>query len=105
MNNEELQQLTERLGKEGKLIEAGWACFRTEVLGPQAPHRQVEETRLAFMCGATYVFFSWLNLLEPDGDPSEPDRQRIDQIHEELLAFQDYVMRRAQEEEGEGPTG
>lgn len=81
-------QLTKSLADEGKIIEGGWQGFRMIVMPKEAPQIQNDEMRKAFYAGAVHLFASIMNILDPGSEPTERDLRRMDQIHQELEAFQ-----------------
>lgn len=85
------------LSDKGKVIEAGWESYRLRVLPMEAPPVQVRETRLAFFCGASYLFSSIMHILEPgDTEPTEADLRRMDLIARELQKFEhEFELREA----------
>lgn len=69
---------------QGKLIEAGFAAYRLFVMPKDAGEIQVDECRLAFMAGADHLFASIMSTLDPEGEPTDADLKRMDEIHGEL---------------------
>ena len=81
------KELHQRLTDAGKIIEAGWIGYRFNVLPPDAPAIQVEETHMAFFAGAQHLFSSIMCILEPDAEPTEKDLMRMSAISNELDSF------------------
>lgn len=92
MNRKEIQDTTRKLSASltdaGKIIEGGWAGFRLAVLPENASQIQVDEMRKAFFAGAQHLFSSIMCILDPGSEPTDRDLRRMDQIHQELEAFQ-----------------
>jgi hypothetical protein len=82
-----LQSLTKRLANDGKLIKAGWIGLRLAVITLDAPGRQVDDMRLAYMAGAQHLFASIIDTMDPDSEPTEADMKRMQLIDDELSAF------------------
>ncbi len=82
-----LEQLTNRLADEGKLIEAGWVALRLQAIPLNAPAAQLNEMRMAYMAGAQHLFSSLMTLLDPGMEATDADLHRMDLIHRELEAF------------------
>src|SRR5262249_15211183 len=76
--------VTRDLMDKGKLIEAGFAAFRSIVIPKDAPDIQVREMRLAFLAGAEHVFSSMLTGLDPDAEPTDADLRRMQLIQDEI---------------------
>jgi hypothetical protein len=90
---EQLQKLSRELSDRGKLIEAGWVGLRAVWLHPDSPPNQVEECRWAFMAGAQHLFTSIMTILEPGGEPTHKDLERMDLIAKELRDFAEQVVK------------
>jgi hypothetical protein len=82
-----VEHVTKELADQGKLIEAGWAGYRLMVIPHEAPQIQIDECRLAFFAGAQHLFSSIMNMLDPDGEPTDADVKKMDLIHTELQRF------------------
>jgi hypothetical protein len=89
-----LRELSQRLVREGKLIEAGWISLRLVAIPADAPELQIEEMRNAFFAGAQHLFASILSVLDPGEEPTAADLQRFDNINDELTRFIDDYKRR-----------
>jgi len=75
----------------GLIIEAGWASLKLLSIPENAPQVQIDEMRAAFFCGASHLFSSIMTVLDPDGEASDKDLERMSLIQEELDRFlRDY---------------
>jgi len=97
-----LEQLTNRLADEGKLIEAGWVSMRLHAIPLSAPASQVHEMRLAFMAGAQHLFASMIGMLDPEPSETPDDMKRMDLINQELDAFRGELELWVAKEKGRG---
>src|ERR1035437_989059 len=86
--------LSKRLVDEGKLVEAGWACFRGYVVQPAAAAVQIDEMRLSFFAGAQHLFASINSFLDEGEEPTDADLRRMTLISDELAAFADVLAAR-----------
>lgn len=83
-----LERLTRELADQGKLIESGWVALRLMTLPLDAPAVQLQEMRNAYFAGAQHLFGSLMSgVLDPDAEPTEADRRRMDLIDQELRTF------------------
>jgi|SRR5262245_8914465 len=89
-----LERLTKRLTDEGRLIEAGWVGLRLAAIADNAPAAQLEEMRMAFMGGAAHLFASITSILDPGEEPTADDLARMNNIHNELRAFEEEFKRK-----------
>lgn len=98
--NEAIATLAKGFADRGLIIEAGWRVMLVHVLPEGAPEVQVVEMRKAFFAGAHHLFGSMLSLLDGnDGQPTEDDLRRMDQIHKELERFGEELAAEAAREE------
>jgi len=94
LSRAQLNELTRRLTKEGKLIEAGFSGLRAACIAADAPPEQLHEMRLAFFAGAQHLFVSIMSVLDPGSEPTDADMERMSNIDAELRAFsQDFELR------------
>lgn len=82
------------LADEGKLIEAGFAIMRQEMMADCSP-AQVDELRVAYMCGAQHLFASLMAAMDTGSDLTPADFRRISLIDAELRAFQEEMHLRS----------
>lgn len=82
-----LNEIAKHLTKQGKLIEAGWIGLQLACISPDAPQIQLDDLRMAFFAGAQHLFGSITNMLDPEGDVTDADLERMESIHNELLTF------------------
>jgi len=80
------KELTEKLSRDGLIIEGGWRGFEVLFL-QQASELQQVEMRKAFFAGAQHLFSSIMQILDPSTEPTEKDLHRMDSIHRELERF------------------
>jgi len=95
-----LEALSRRLADDGKLIEAGWVGFRLAVLPLDAPARQLDDLRNAFMAGALHLFSSIMTILEPGLEETEADLRRMGLINKELVEFGEELKLKAVRPQG-----
>lgn len=69
------------------LIDTGFLGFRMAVLPLNAAPAQVEAMRAAFFAGASHVFSTIINMLDPGEEATEQDFKRLDNIQAELEKF------------------
>jgi len=96
-----LQELSQKLADNGKLLEAGWVGFRMYVIPQQAPAQQIDEMRIAFMAGAQHLFGSIMTMLDPEDEPTDDDMQRMNLIHKELEAFANELQNKIKDRQKE----
>lgn len=84
-----LDRLARELTDQGKLIEAGWIGLRIAAISPEVPQAQLEEMRQIFFAGASHLYSSMMQILEPNPEPTEKDMKRMELIHNELKKFLD----------------
>lgn len=77
------EKITKSLADQGKLIEAGWQCYRLLCLKMQ-PHETRDDLREAFLAGAEHVFSSIIGMLDPGTEETDADLHRMDRLHAEL---------------------
>jgi hypothetical protein len=87
--------IVRQLTDEGKLIGAGFAMYRAEVLPLDASMVQVDECRLAFFAGAQHLFGSIMGMLDPGSEPTDADLERMDSIDRELSGFAEELKLRS----------
>ena len=73
-----------------RILEA-WNSYRLVVMPADAPPIQVSECRRAFYAGALTLLEGILNQLSPGLESEESDLKMMDEIHRELLAFNESV--------------
>lgn len=95
-----LMRLQRQLADDGKLVEAGWVGLRLTAIPLTAPADQLAMMKLAFMAGAAHVFMATLDMLEEGDEPTEKDLERMDKIHAEIDAFNDWYQLRYGKHEG-----
>lgn len=78
-----------RLVDQGRLIESGWVGLRALWVPAEAPVKQVQDLRMAFMAGASYLFASIMAVMDSDADPTDKDMERIEAIAKELKQFEE----------------
>ena len=88
-----VEQATKMFTDQGLIIEAGWAGLRAYWLDTETPSEQVRDMRWAFFAGAQHLFSSIMTVLEPDGEPTEKDLQRMGLIAEELDRFAEEMKK------------
>ena len=84
---EVIARLARRLTDEGRLIEGGWVSFRGLAVPTNASEIQVSQMRIAFFCGAHFLFTSLLTFLEPGAEATTADVNRMSIVAQELEAF------------------
>lgn len=82
-----VDEMTKHLVDNGKIIEAGWEGLRLMSIPPDAPQVQITEMRNAFFAGASHLFSSIMNMLDPGKEATEADTRRLDLISKELAEF------------------
>ncbi|WP_293000084.1 hypothetical protein [Nevskia sp.] len=84
---------------KGKLIEAGFAALRLQVIPASASKTQVDEMRMAFFLGAQHLFASFMAVFDPESEPTAADLSALGKIDAELSKFAaEFALRAA-------PTG
>jgi hypothetical protein len=73
--------------KKQPSIEAGWRSYRDLVMPPDTPDIQRSECRLAFWAGASTLFYSIMDCLDPGEEPTDADEARMAAIHGEIDKF------------------
>jgi hypothetical protein len=74
-------------------IEEGWANMSPTLLATDATDLQIVESRKIFFCGALHVWAAITEILERREEPNERDLRRLRNIHFELEAFVDEMIR------------
>ena len=87
-----IQEISQRLADEGKIIEAGFAALRAMAIPRDAPQIQIDEMRMAYMAGAQHLFSCIMVSMDPGKEPTEKDMERIDLIHKELEAWRAKIQ-------------
>lgn len=87
------REITQKLAKEGKIIEGGWVGYRM-LLSPTASQVQIDETRMAFYGGAHHLFASIMTILEPGAEATEKDMDALTLINKELEVFLEEYKRK-----------
>jgi hypothetical protein len=82
-----LNELAKHWAEQGKLIEAGWIGMQLACVPPDAPQIQLDEMRMAFFAGAQHLFGSIMNIMDPEGEPTEADLRKMELIDRELKIF------------------
>lgn len=94
-------ELTKKLADQGRLIEIGWVSLRSLVVSPNASQLQLDEMRMAFMCGAQHLFASIMgSVLDPGDEPTPDDMRRMELIEKELDNFRKEMELRMQSTKG-----
>lgn len=73
-----------------KRIDALWQSYRV-ILHRDVDATQVIETRRAFYAGAQALYHSIMCGLDPGGEPTDADMERMQGIHDELHEFAELV--------------
>lgn len=73
--------------KKAPSIAAGWISYQEMVMRPQTSDVQRAECGLAFWAGATILFYSILDCLDPGEEATDADLAKLDAIHKEIDAF------------------
>lgn len=80
---------------DAKLIARGWERYRQMVVPRDASEVQVKETRQAFYAGASVLFTTLVNALEPGQEATDADLRKMNDIQAEIDAFGQELDRRA----------
>lgn len=81
------EEITKRLGEQGKLVEGGWRAFMLLTDLDKASEVQRNEMRKAYYAGCQHLFSSIMTIMDPGEEPTEADLRKMDFIHQELEAF------------------
>jgi hypothetical protein len=82
-----VDEITKKLMKEGKLIEAGWITLLLTLIPPTANKEQINAMKLAFYLGCQHLYSSLVTGLDEDKEPTEEDMKKMELIHKELDVF------------------
>lgn len=74
-----------------RLMGEQWEMFSRSVFNNETPDFQRKEMRRAFYAGAQGVIFKVIASIAPDTEPTEADIQVIQDLYEELQAFEKLV--------------
>lgn len=97
MADRDLQQLSEKFAKDGKLLEAGWLSFRALDLCADISAEQICNMRLAWMSSAWHLF----KLMSVNTDDDVADTlQCMQMIDKELAGFFHEMVLKFQEPAG-----
>jgi hypothetical protein len=97
--------ITERLFKEGKVIQAGFESYRIVAMNENAPPMQIRECRMAFFAGAQHLFASINSILTEDKEPTQVDLDNMTKIFDELAAFvKEISLEKGFDSEQPGPS-
>jgi hypothetical protein len=69
-----------------------WQNYMRNVMPPDAPALQVQETRRGFYAGAQGLLGIVMKFLDPDTEPTDADLERFSKVVDELQRFADDVM-------------
>lgn len=72
---------------KSKVIGSLWESYRKNVIAKDAGPTQLKEMRFAFYAGASSLFSTIINLLEPGTEPTENDLNRMSAIQDEIQEF------------------
>lgn len=93
-DTDHLLKLQKKLADEGMLVGAGWIGFRMMALKNDAPADMLALMKMAFYAGSTHLFTSIMGILDPGVEETPGDMQRMNNIHDELAAFEaDFRLR------------
>jgi hypothetical protein len=81
--------------EDPRTIADFWASYRRSVVPRDASPVQVQECRRAFYAGATALLAGMMGAAEGDGDPTEQDYRRMEDLAGELARFAEGAARGA----------
>lgn len=87
-SKERAERVMRMLADKGRALEAGWLVYRMHLMSPKCPPDQVREVRIAWHCGASFIFSLIMNMLEPGEDATAGDMSRMTAISKELQRFE-----------------
>jgi hypothetical protein len=102
-HEELVREVTEKLIKEGKLIEAGFVALKMIAIDKNASAAQISDMRIAFFSGVHHVFSSIMMTLDEGAEPTEADLKHVEMIHKELDKFVKQFKRAHPNLSGKGP--
>ena len=92
---EYIDSITRKLADSGRIVEGGWMGFMMEVIPLGAPQIQLDEMRIAFYAGASYLLGAIMGMLDPEAEPTDNDMRRLDNIAAELSAYCEAMQQKA----------
>ena len=79
-------EVSRDLANKGKLIEGGWAAYCLLFVPKDAPPDAVAFLRTAYMAGAQHLWAGVFGVLDPEGEPTAGDMDRMSKVEAELAA-------------------
>jgi hypothetical protein len=79
-------QLTKDLADKGKLIAGGFAAL-VMIRFRHCTVAELRNLQIAYMAGAEHLYSSMMNIMDADAEPTDVDMQRMELIHDELMAW------------------
>jgi hypothetical protein len=73
---------------QGKIIEGGWAGFKSIYLPNVENPNQINDMRVAFFAGCAHLFNSMMSVMDSGEEPTDKDMKRMSMIHAELADFE-----------------